>query len=76
MTCSPESSPASADYGAFVSLQSPGDGGLHGAEGLIHLSELSWDAVLTPEAVVQPGTVVQRSGARRRRRQGAHPSFP
>lgn len=48
-----------ADYGAFVSLQSPGDGGLHGAEGLIHLSELSWDAVLTPEAVVQPGTVVR-----------------
>lgn len=47
-----------ADYGAFVSLQSP-DGGLHGAEGLIHLSELSWDAVLTPEAVVQPGTVVR-----------------
>ena len=47
------------DYGAFVSLQSPGDGGLHGAEGLIHLSELSWDAVLTPEAVVQPGTVVR-----------------
>ena len=48
-----------ADYGAFVSLQSPGDGGLHGTEGLIHLSELSWDAVLTPEAVVQPGTVVR-----------------
>ena len=47
-----------ADYGAFVSLQSP-DGGLHGAEGLIHISELSWDAVLTPEAVVQPGTVVR-----------------
>ena len=32
---------------------------MHGAEGLIHLSELSWDAVLTPEAVVQPGTVVR-----------------
>ena len=47
-----------SDYGAFVSLQSP-DGGLHGAEGLIHISELSWDAVLTPEAVVQPGTVVR-----------------
>jgi len=48
-----------ADFGALVSLQNPGDGGLHGAEGLIHLSELSWDAVLTPEAVVQPGTVVR-----------------
>ena len=47
------------DYGAFVSLQSPEDGGLHGAEGLVHLSELSWDAVLTPEAVVQPGTIVR-----------------
>jgi predicted RNA-binding protein with RPS1 domain len=47
------------DYGAFVSLQSPVDGGLHGAEGLIHMSELSWDAVPTPEAVVQPGTVVR-----------------
>ncbi len=47
-----------SDHGAFVSLQSP-DGGLHGAEGLIHISELSWAAVLTPEAVVPPGTVVR-----------------
>ncbi|KAK9835401.1 hypothetical protein WJX81_007126 [Elliptochloris bilobata] len=47
-----------ADYGAFVSLRSP-DGELHGVEGLIHISELSWSMVLTPDAVVQPGSLVR-----------------
>ncbi|KAK9903262.1 hypothetical protein WJX75_001096 [Coccomyxa subellipsoidea] len=45
------------DYGAFVSLRSP-DGNLHGAVGLIHITELSWDKVMTPEDVVQPGSLV------------------
>ena len=28
-------------------------------QGLIHISELSWDKVITPEDVVQPGSLVQ-----------------
>lgn len=27
-------------------------------QGLIHISELSWDKVITPEDVVQPGSLV------------------
>lgn len=29
------------------------------AQGLIHISELSWSVVLTPDAVVQPGSLVR-----------------
>ena len=29
------------------------------AQGLIHISELSWSMVLTPDAVVQPGSAVR-----------------
>eukprot|EP00884_Botryococcus_braunii_P011796 jgi/Botrbrau1/20617/Bobra.113_1s0043.1 len=46
------------DFGAFVSLRSP-DGRMHGIEGMIHVSELSWKRVLTPESVVQTGSAVR-----------------
>ncbi|KAK9857978.1 hypothetical protein WJX84_012330 [Apatococcus fuscideae] len=46
------------DYGAFVSIRSP-DGELHGTQGLIHISELSWSRISTPEMVVQPGSIVR-----------------
>ena len=29
------------------------------SQGLIHISELSWSMVLTPDAVVQPGSAVR-----------------
>lgn len=47
-----------SDFGAFVMLKDP-DGELNGAEGLIHISELSWEWVSTPDKVVQPGKVVK-----------------
>lgn len=47
-----------SDFGAFVMLRDP-EGELNGAEGLIHISELSWEWVSTPDKVVQPGKVVK-----------------
>lgn len=40
-----------ADFGAFVDLG--------GVEGLIHISELSWQRLLHPSDIVQPGQVVE-----------------
>jgi predicted RNA-binding protein with RPS1 domain len=47
------------DYGAFVSIIDPESGEMQGANGLIHLSELSWDKVLTPESVVQVNSIIR-----------------
>lgn len=41
------------DYGAFVELVD-----VPGVQGLVHKSELSWDSVLTADAVVQKGELV------------------
>jgi small subunit ribosomal protein S1 len=40
-----------ADFGAFVNI--------HGADGLVHLSELSWDRVQHPREVLEVGQEVQ-----------------
>ena len=40
-----------ADFGAFVDLG--------GVEGLIHISQLSWQRLLHPSDIVQPGQVVE-----------------
>lgn len=45
-----------ADYGAFVDIKLK-DGLQHGVTGLIHKSELSWDRVTTPDAVLTVGRV-------------------
>jgi len=43
------------DFGCFCSLADPVDGEFHGVEGLVHISELSWQRVQTPDAVVKRG---------------------
>lgn len=48
---------ALTDYGAFVGIKGP-DGAIHGAEALIHKSELSWDRIMRPEQVVKVGDEV------------------
>ncbi|CAD7697657.1 unnamed protein product [Ostreobium quekettii] len=45
------------DYGAFVDIRLQ-DGLLHGVAGLVHKSELSWDKVATPDALLKEGTEV------------------
>jgi len=45
-----------ADFGAFVELYK--DGAASGVEGLVHLSEMSWDRVANPREAVKVGQVV------------------
>jgi len=45
-------------FGAFVHVAGP-DGRHHGAQGLIHISELSWDRIARPEQVLQVGQPIQ-----------------
>ena len=45
---------AVVDFGAFVAVKS-GDGVMHGLTGLVHKSELSWDKVITPDAILTVG---------------------
>ena len=47
-----------ADYGAFVELEGA-DGRVHGLEGLVHISELSWSRVRHPSDVLAPGQAVR-----------------
>lgn len=47
-----------ADYGAFVDLYTP-EGKELGVGGLVHISELSWDAVPNPAATVAVGQPVR-----------------
>lgn len=46
-----------ADFGAFVDVYHE-DTGIRGAEGLVHVSELSWDPVVHPSKVVGVGQEV------------------
>ena len=46
------------DFGAFCSLRMA-DGEHHGVEGLIHISELSWQRISAPDAVVKNGQSLQ-----------------
>jgi len=45
-------------FGVFVSIKSSGDSG-HGAEGFIHLSELSWDRIESAERFYKPGEKIK-----------------
>jgi len=47
------------DFGAFCSLKNPNDGEFHGVEGLVHISELSWQRISSPASVLKVSEAVR-----------------
>ena len=56
-----------ADFGAFVNI--------NGADGLVHLSEISWDRIQHPSEVLKVGPGSQSQGHQHRPRKETHRPF-